>query len=325
MNKDSKPIYIHIGTQKTGSTSIQAFLWGMHKELYANGVNFVQAGRKRAAHNQMAVVERNGDVAPLIHDVMHEIDRQPDHVHVLSSEMFFRTSLADAFAKQFSEEFKHRIRIVAYLRRQDKFLEAMFKQALKNGRFRGTPQQYWTRRDNAVHYSEVLDAYSELFGKDSMIVRPFERSAFPDGDIVKDFAGHIGVDTQVTGMPDTPPSNLTLSYEVSHLLGVLNRTTDINTRYLIREISRHNTRGAVRSSDCYVTSERREIMQSCEEDNSYVRKTYCSDLSELFDMSDLTGENDDHPASESERLERLQQATYAVLRAIGKTHKTRVR
>ncbi|CUH50785.1 hypothetical protein [Shimia marina] len=322
MSTDQKPIFIHIGTQKTGSTSIQAFLWGKHKELHANGVHYVKAGRKRAAHNHLAIVERNGDVAPLMDNLVAEIEAHPDHTHVISSEMFFRSSVSEMLAQYLPTEMKHRVRLIAYLRRQDKFLESMFKQALKNGRFRGTPQAYWAKRGNAVRYSEVLDRFASDFGKEALIVRPFERGAFPEGDIVKDFAQHIGVDADMTNMPDQAPSNLTLSHEVSHLLGMLNRTTDVNTRVLIREISRHNTRGAVRSSDCYLPSERREIMQTCADDNAYVHQTYCPELPQLFDFSDLADDVADVPATDAERLQHLQEGIYAVLRAIGKTHKT---
>ncbi|MDA5558275.1 hypothetical protein [Shimia sp. MMG029] len=325
MPQSPPPIYIHIGTQKTGSTSIQAHLWAHQKALKAQGVNYVQAGRKRAAHNQIAITERNGDIQPLLEKVVQEIDALPDHTHIISSEMFFRPSIAAALAAHLPEHQKQRVKLVTYLRRQDKFLEAMYKQTLKNGRFRGSPAKYAQQRQIASFYGTTLDAFAAAFGKEALIVRIFERSTLHNGDVVEDFAQSIGLHGTLCALPRQAQSNPTLSLEVSHLLGMLNRTTDINTKQLIREISRHQTKGATRSGDCYSIAERAEIMDLCAQDNAYVAKTYCDAPAALFEIDDLSPSTTVSGPSDTEKLSNLEDAIFAVFRAIGKTHSSQLK
>lgn len=325
MSDRALPIFVHVGTQKTGSTSIQAFLSTQQKELYKRGINFVKAGRNRDAHNKIAITEKRGDVAPILHEVLQEIERHDGFINVLSSEMFFRHSLSQALDQHWPQQIKDRVRPIAYIRRQDKFLEAMYKQALKNGRFKGSPEEFIIRKGDSIFYSSVLDRFAEVFGKNAMIVRPFEPANFPDGNIVSDFASHIGIDVkdEITDLPKK--SNPTLSYEVSYLLGILNQSTDVNTRQIIRYLSQNPVEGAIRSGDCYSYDQRKDILHRCSADNAYVLKEYCSELDRLFDETDLDANSEEQMRSDGERLQFLNQGIRAVLKGIGATHTTSLR
>ncbi|MEP1202107.1 hypothetical protein [Tateyamaria sp.] len=47
-------LIIHIGSQKTGSTSIQTFLTQNPDKMAKAGLTYVNAGRGPAAHNKLA-------------------------------------------------------------------------------------------------------------------------------------------------------------------------------------------------------------------------------------------------------------------------------
>jgi hypothetical protein len=313
-------LIIHIGSQKTGSTSIQTFLTQQTAKMEEAGLRYVNAGRGPAAHNKLAF-KRDSDQYPvLMKRLVAEVENDPDKTHVVSAEMLFTTRMASSIAEYLPDDLRKETQIIAYIRRQDKFLEAMYKQVVKTGRFKGSAQDYAQKRESALMYSKVLDAYAENFGKENVLVLPYERSLFREGDVILDMAAHLGM-TNVT-KADLPEkfSNITLSREVSEMLGLISNTTDINIAELIRVIIRNNAEGAFYSGDSYSPAERKEIADKYIQDNEYVRATFRPDLPALFDLSDLEGDLTSEGIPSSERLKRLKQAQLAVFQAIGQSH-----
>ena len=171
-------------------------------------------------------------------------------------------------------------------------------------------------------YSKVLDAWAKGFGTENVRVQPYERKNFLEGDVILDMASQLGM-TNVT-REDLPEkfSNITLSREVSEMLGVISNTTDINIAELIRVIIRNNPEGAFYSGDSYSPLERREIADKYTADNEYVRTTYRPDLPSLFETSDLQGDLASEGIPAEEQVLRLKQAQRAVFDAIGSSHKS---
>ncbi|MDC0736662.1 hypothetical protein N6L24_00075 [Cognatishimia sp. SS12] len=318
-------VIIHIGTQKTGSTAIQSALFSNAEALEPLGYHFVKAGRRRAAHNHIAVSSRGPEIGALLDEVVAEIDAAPDKIHILSSEMFFRTSIAETLAAAFPDRLKDNIKFIAYVRRQDKFLEAMYKQLLKNGRFRGTPAEFVEKKQHSAAYTQVLDVFARHFGQAALSVKPFERRLFDGGDVVRDFLKELGVPEAASASWSYAHSNVTLSREASQILGQMSRNTDINTRQLIRFLARKRPEGAVRTGDCFQPSERRALMRLYREDNAQLKSKYCPQFDPMFDESDIAPGVPDEAPSREETAARREAALRAVMRALGKTHTSTVR
>lgn len=313
-------LILHIGSQKTGSTSIQTFLTQHSDKMAAAGLSYVKAGRGPAAHNKLAFKRDTDQFPVLMKRLVAEVENDPDKTHVVSAEMLFTTRMARSMAEYLPDDLRGETQVIAYIRRQDKFLEAMYKQVVKTGRFKGTAQQYAQKREAALMYSKILGAYADGFGAENVKVLPYERPQFRDGDVILDMCDHLGM-TNVT-RDDLPEkfSNITLSREVSEMLGLISNTTDINIAELIRVIIRNEAEGAFYSGDSYSPLERREIADKYVEDNAFVRETYRPDLDALFDMSDLAGDLDSAGIPPGEQLKRLRQAQIAVFEAIGQSH-----
>ena len=315
-------LIIHIGSQKTGSTSIQTFLTQQSDKMEQAGLRYVKAGRGPAAHNKLAF-KRNTDQFPvLMKRLVAEVEDAPDMTHVVSAEMLFTPQMAGAMAEHLPDDLRKDTKVIAYIRRQDKFLEAMYKQVVKTGRFKGTAQQYAQKRERAIFYSKVLDSWAEHFGMENMLVQPYERKNFRDGDVILDMAAHLGM-TNVT-REDLPEkfSNITLSREVSEMLGIISNSTDINIAELIRVIIRNNSEGAFHSGDSYSPLERKEIVDKYIDDNDYIRATYRPDLDALFDLAEFDGDLASEGIPAAEQVIRLRQAQHAVFEAIGQSHKS---
>lgn len=315
-------LIIHIGSQKTGSTSIQTFLTQNPEKLRAAGLCYVKAGRGPASHNRIAVKYMTTNFPAIMEKLVAEVRSAPEMTHIVSSEMLFTPRLARSLAEHLPSDLIADTRIIGYIRRQDKFLEAMFKQVVKTGRFTGSPAEYMTKRDAALNYSKVLDAYAAEFGPHNIDIIPYEPARFAMKNVILDIARRLGL----TGIsPDDLPqsfSNITLSREISEILGLIARSTDINIAELIRVIIRNRPEGAFHSGDSYSLAERKAIVDRYAEDNEQIRATYCPDLAALFDTSDLAADLDAADLPPAERLHRLRQAQLAVFQAIGQSHKS---
>lgn len=318
-------LVIHVGSQKTGSTSVQTFLTQNPRMLEKAGLSYVKAGRGPAAHNRLAFKRDTDSFPNIMQRVVAEIENIPDKTHIISAEMLFTVRMARSLIKFLPSELRQDTKIVAYVRRQDKFLEAMFKQVVKTGRFTGTPQEYAEKRANALKYSKILDAYAEGFGVENIFVLPYEPKTFLQNNVILDISPHLGLHSVQSEDLPKAFSNVTLSREVSDLLGLIARTTDVNIAELIRVIIADNPDGAFYKGDGYSMQERKEIVDRYRDDNNYVRSKFRSDLDELFDIADLSGDLPDALVPLNEQIRRMRLAQSAVFGALGKSHQTELR
>ena len=81
-------LVIHIGSEKTGSTAIQAFLFRNHQTLHKHGVNYLRKGRRAHAHNRILQARRSETLSEIMSEIVEEIQSKPDHTHVLPSELY---------------------------------------------------------------------------------------------------------------------------------------------------------------------------------------------------------------------------------------------
>lgn len=309
--------YIHIGSQKTGTTAIQGLLSANPKALHRAGFQYIKAGRNRIAHNNMNMRLKQGDGKTVCEEVVAEVEASPVDNHIISSELFFRIGTTTSFKKFLPEDLINNTKVICYVRRQDKYLEAMYKQLVKNGRIAPDPQAFYLSRRDGLAYSPILNAYADVFGQENIIVRPFERQNFPKENVIQDFADILGFDLNNQFEPIAATSNKSLSIDVSELLGAVNRNTAFNTREIIREIIRTAPPGAIRSNDVFAIDVRRALISQHAIDNDLIRANYCADRSELFRSNDIGNDQSASLPDSSERLVYGKQAIEAVLQAIG--------
>ncbi len=91
--------------------------------------------------------------------------------------------------------------LVIYLRRQDRWLESWYNQQIKNGN--SLPRNVYSFAEHCEYlldYRKYLELLSEVFGKDHIKVRVYEKQQLPDG-LFSDFV-------QVSGLGD--PENFPL-------------------------------------------------------------------------------------------------------------------
>ena len=223
---------LHIGVEKTGSTSIQISLSKSRPKLLARGVLYPEALGERnqvkayayASETEVdelksqwgldhpAAVEgfRNRVEEQLAREVAA---RRPKLICVSNEHCSSRLLLASEIERLAAllREHCETIRVIVYLRRQGDALQSAYSTYVKTG---GTAPFGPPDRDDIVRkydYDLILARWAAVFGEENMDVRIFDRDRLDDGDVVTDFFTKLGVETR----------GLTLERELNKSLGCI--------------------------------------------------------------------------------------------------------
>jgi hypothetical protein len=117
-------------------------------------------------------------------------------------------------------------KIIVYLRRADDFLQSVYNQAVKGSEARYTGE-FWEYvkpilEIGGADYLNVLMPFANAFGKDAIMVRPYEKEQMHNG-IVEDFLNCLGVELSPNITIPEIRENLSLSRENLEILRHINR------------------------------------------------------------------------------------------------------
>ena len=215
-------ITLHIGTEKTGTSTLQSILsanqdWLAENQVFLpaslrpRGVGdnqivlpalFCQGSEKSSLRAKAGQQENERDMA-FSQRITAAFEREVEQARqqgmqrmLISSEHLssrLRSSdeihaMADWLAR-----FGRVSKVLVYLRRQDQFLVSSYSTDLKSGRDRpfNIPGPKWAR--HRYDYQHLLTLWAEVFGYPALVVRPFERSRFVNQDLIDDFACYAGL------------------------------------------------------------------------------------------------------------------------------------
>jgi len=202
---------LHIGTEKTGTTSIQSFLTQNREGLKQFGYAYLQSAglpsnRKLATycfnsdrhddhHVALGIIEpaqREQWRLNFERDFDHEIKSLEAGIHsvFISNEQLhsrlFALEEIERVRDLLSGYFES-VEVYVYLRRQDKMACSLYSTALKCGHSMDQILPQVPDTDHYYNYEVLLDKWCDVFGKDSITVRVFDRKELIDGDLLSDF------------------------------------------------------------------------------------------------------------------------------------------
>jgi len=208
-----RKLIIHIGSHKTGSTSIQSALF-MHREaLVESGFSLFNHnldGRQlqKGNTNCWTRFKPGSNVECEIRDGLAQELRALAGNVIISAEHFswvFDETELQRFHDQLKDDFDE-FTVIAYVRRQDKQAVSHYQQGMRfnafaasryyDGNFRALPV-YREHFQLYLNYFQKLSMWGNVFGDANMIVRVFDKEFLRDGDIVADFFSAIGLDISV--------------------------------------------------------------------------------------------------------------------------------
>lgn len=182
-------IYLHIGTNKTGTSFIQNTLIKNYAVLREYGILYPKAGLVDSAHYGLSDAlgfslnkgNNTGDAklsAKIKQKLLQEITASAANTVIFSSEIFMLNKELDLI-KQFLETFE--VKIIVYLRRHDDWWESAYNQAVKtvvSPPWKIGVREYLTyqkkKNPKFGDYRLLINRWAEAFGKENILVRPFE-------------------------------------------------------------------------------------------------------------------------------------------------------
>tara|TARA_B110000483_G_scaffold137277_1_gene164136 strand:- start:4468 stop:6093 length:1626 start_codon:yes stop_codon:yes gene_type:complete len=219
---------VHIGTEKTGTTSIQRYLYQNRAKLKGAGFYFLQSAGKRnnqalpaycLDENRPDDYFRNQRIQTLkqrqefkrlfIKAFDSEIRGLPRHVTtvIMSSEHFHSRIRTEAELDNLSElltPYFDEIKIVCYLREQATTCKSYYSTHLKSGGTDSFSEFLGRCRPENVYfnYHEMLANWERGFGFESLDVSLFLQERFLNGDLLDDFTAKI--DATLVGALNKP-------------------------------------------------------------------------------------------------------------------------
>lgn len=238
-------LYFHIGLGKTGSTSIQTFLETNEVALRERGF-IVPKSAGRRNHRRFPMYAQDDHV-------INNLRRAKGYTNLAKIEKFrerFRQEFLDEAAgwpknsiilatseqtSQLRTPSSHNrlnelllaagqsAKIIIYFRRQDGMIVSEYSQFIKGGKTSTLEEEIKIAEGRRTYnYYTTALAWAKVFGKENILVRPFERSQMVNGDVVQDYLSVIGI-TDLTPFQMVPEKNRSLDIHVIEYLRQLNR------------------------------------------------------------------------------------------------------
>ena len=307
-----KTLYLHIGTQKTGTSSLQAFCEGNRAALNALGFEYPQMpfkypliGRARNGHFLIgAVWNKQGGHEP---EQERELRQQGyatvaaafasfDNV-ILSEERLWDYVATDrptlwSELRSHVREWGCELKVIVYLRRQDQLAASWYNQMVKQGtpRTGERPWQRWVQAPPEIQldFHANLQRVAAQVGGQNIIVRVYERTALErSGGIYADFLGCLGLQlTDAFTAPEREANSASLTPNILEVKRALNVSPHF------RRVGGHTFRQAAEQCSAQPTGAPRwslfsqeeaiAFLQQFEEGNTLVAREYLHREGPLF-------------------------------------------
>ncbi|WP_085808858.1 hypothetical protein [Sphingomonas sp. TZW2008] len=325
-------IYLHIGLEKTGTTTIQQFLAANRAALRADGILFpLSPGEQNQTRlaafaldpdSSDSVLRRHEDDAAdgdfrasFRAAFVAEAQASGCRQMVLSNEHCssrLRTVEEIARLKALLDAVGRVKRVVVYLRRQDDFLISTYSTSIKTGavtRFALPRQRKVERR---YDFAELLAGWAAVFGEAVIQPRLFAREELAGDDLLTDFC--VAMDIATPGLAaGGRRRNVSLSAEGVEYLRLLNaavardRRNGRDQRVLVNRVQRATPGPGISLS----AASRRAFLATVAESNDAVRRRFFPDRPYLFAPVDPATRETLPPTL---TVERVMAITAAILR-----------
>lgn len=310
--------YLHIGTEKTGTTLIQNFLHLNAEKLEALGLVYLRSAGypnnkwlvlaafdvdRRGRWTEDRKVSSNEDMLNLqtqiIAEIKSELNLKKSSAVVFSSEHFqsrltrlseiqrLKNILLDLGFKSFS--------VIVYLRKPIELASSLYSTAIKVGNKRACHPSFPTAANylNLCNHRATIENFSQVFtAVDSkLVVRLFERKELKNESVLDDFLDIVELDS-LEGFFKPKAENKSLSnLGIELLRRVNNRIPNLNEK----ESSSLRAK-VVDKFDKYFTDERyvmppeiyNAYEQAFKESNEWVRRKFFSERPSLFEYRDAS-------------------------------------
>ncbi|RBW46962.1 hypothetical protein DS885_05495 [Psychromonas sp. B3M02] len=246
-------LIVHIGTEKTGTSSIQEALQSNRALLIKNGYYFSQCGGKinnlkyplycmdesrddpYFKNNNINTIEKRREFKSNFEQAFeNEVESLPSNIHtvIISSEHFHSLLINQSevdLMKSLVAKYFNDVKVICYLREQVNTCLSHYSTSIKTG---GSSElsnfiKKCSPQNPYYNYLDLLDRWSAVFGKSNLIVGLFDKKTLKNNDIVDDFFYKIEFDTSQTKIIRSQQTNQSLNYIGQCLLKAINSDSAI--------------------------------------------------------------------------------------------------
>jgi hypothetical protein len=213
--------YLHIGTPKTATKTIQLFLENNREQLKQDGFAYLRGKNdyrsfyrftmlaypltRRDRYTMMEQISTEEEFKNFKQRVFSEIKAEctrtlggrKDLSVIISSEIIQTNLVAQEDLLRLKEVLHglglDDIRIVVYLRNQPDFVNALFSTLVKMGEVANEPVGPEHPDSWVCDHRLTIERFSAVFGEKSIIPRLFHRSRLTDGCVIHDFCQAVGI------------------------------------------------------------------------------------------------------------------------------------
>jgi hypothetical protein len=208
IEEDEVKLYLHIGTEKTGTTSVQKFFRANRDALARAGILYPSAPGNQNHQGLAAAAQGLKKQGPLrkslgikteedarnhrremMKGLAAELTGGRYHTAVMSGEHCSSRLIEDeevGWLKDRLAPFFDGMAIVVYIRRQDDYLLSTYSTAVKSGATAPLSMPREKQIQFRYDHWEMLSRWARVFGRENVICRRFERASLKNGDIVDD-------------------------------------------------------------------------------------------------------------------------------------------
>ncbi len=243
-------VIIHIGTEKTGSTTLQEFMLLNRDVLLADGV-YVPRSLGRANHRKLAVYCMNDDksddftinkgldkknkrdryrqkVADSLVKELKELDPAIINTVLISSE-HFHSRLTDKSElerlKALFAVMAMDVKIICYLRKQSHLVESKYSTYLKSGGYSSfaSMSKECVESNRYYNYDHFLKLWEHCFSIENISIREFGRDTFVENNLCLDFLDLAGLKIEQEKLSFPKDKNTSFSTLGIFMVRVINR------------------------------------------------------------------------------------------------------
>lgn len=306
-------LYIHIGTQKTGSTVIQKTLQKNKRSLKNEDIHYL--GRYRKLARKMRTIsdvdpQLNQSLCDAITKDIKNIEYSAESSFIISNEKFTGDKMigyknTGVIAKSLFEITKSLdldVYIIVYLRRQDEFFESTYQQKVYSGET-CTFEQFLNKVGKFdFHWDSLLESYADVFGKNKIIVNRYHKTYLPGvNSLIQNFGEVIGSDFLKT-YENSLTENPGLTRDVVEITRITNSFLNKREKKQIRDLLKSvNSKNVFQKYDYFNPQLRTEYLSRYEETNAKVARRYFNNPSgTLFPPIEQNRKHKEYPGLNTE-------------------------
>ena len=310
MEKDRGNILLfHIGIPKTGTTSLQQFLYDNNEKLKNQSWNY-PSFKEFQNKTIMRSFKVNGK---LILDAFLKKDDNlfdecmkyimsyvKDFNVIISYETIWNLEYIEVFFNKVLKYYDN-VKVLVYLRRQDQYLESMYNQCVKSNVNETLPLSQFIEDAKQIKLTAYLDILKKLENifSDNLIVRLFEKESFQGvrKDTISDFLSVIGLseaDEDWQFPKNVASQNMSLGSRLLEIERIINKIYNSYNYYtpfegFIRKVNNDNI--SFGEKDYYKIlspNERKQILEEHKDENAEIARRYFNNTTgQLFINTNL--------------------------------------